>query len=847
MGNNIIKKNIFKVLLPIAVVVVLMSSGFLISSLSLASEPGHAQTYQVSNAQGSTMTQKVLSELREKGVPAKYAFLPNFNAKYARIGNTIMPLYSSAPAPMGIGYYGLMNNSGMLTGTVLNTTSFEGSITVNNLNIFYLDADSPYSMSIQLNTVLRNVTLFGNNSFVFWTQNTVSYSTRTHQLSMVDNIWNFSSAQYLFTQNSLYSYDGIPVPPTYYYAVSSNFTNVNFPFTINVYINSTIINNRNAVFFNYTLIQQNQAPVSGSYDEVIFNSTYGMPSDYKTAPAYFQVNGNEPTPTGFLLYDAELMLGGYSGGSTTTVFNINATMQLSYLSDTGYTAVPSAYNFGTDTGETSIGVSSSWNGVNPTAILTTGPSILAPLWGLAPGSGNIKISGSVTPSNAFMFINPGSTFNASIAQWAAIGTSGKFLYELPSGTYSAEILLSNYDPVFLTFRSSTVLNISMVKNMAMGIYTPLYAFDNAQIAALAIKGNGTLNNPYVLENNQYGSLSPLFSQLNDYAFPVFSGLLLVNTNLYVSINSPPTFFINFGSTATQIANSYNLPYYNYLQIQLYNTSHVSIYHANYVTGWFSNEVYGINQDDFPVANIMLWNSTGDLVASNNFYDWGSSLLVYGGSGNVIWGNKFVQYPVPLDSATTNGIGQFGLTIYSSGNTIFNNYFNVTVPAYSPSMNIYNYMPARYVNNWNITPEPASVVSTVNGYQLSGNIMNQPTQSGNFWSGYSSGMPTPYNVSGFIAVGGDYSPIVPVYYNVMITVSGLSNTTMMAFLYSNAQGHAFLYSAYGSGTLSFQVTNGSYDLLIITPTGIYSSVPATITVNGATVTITVTLSGNSVIL
>ncbi|MEM3252493.1 MAG: hypothetical protein QXM94_02295, partial [Thermoplasmata archaeon] len=190
---------------------------------------------------------------------------------------------------------------------------------------------------------------------------------------------------------------------------------------------------------------------------------------------------------------------------------------------------------------------------------------------------------------------------------------------------------------------------------------------------------------------------------------------------------------------------------------------------------------------------------------------------------------------------------FGLTIYSSGNTIYNNYFNVTVPAYSPSMNIYNYMPAVYENNWNITSEPASVVNTVNGYQLSGNIMNQPTQSGNFWSGYSSSMPVPYNVSGFIAVGGDYSPIVPAYYKVTITISGLSNTTVMAFLYTTSQNHAFLYSTYGSGALSFQVTNGSYYFILMTQTGIYSSVPATITVNGANVNITVTLAGNSVIL
>jgi len=67
------------------------------------------------------------------------------------------------------------------------------------------------------------------------------------------------------------------------------------------------------------------------------------------------------------------------------------------------------------------------------------------------------------------------------------------------------------------------------------------------------------------------------------------------------------------------------------------------------------------------------------------------------------------------------------------------------------------------------------------------------------------------------------------------------------LYSTAQNHLYLYSAFSTGTLNFQVTNGAYYLLILTPNGIYLSAPAMITVNGANVSITVTLSGQSVIL
>lgn len=88
--NNKKKINILKVLLPIAVVVVLMSSGFLVSSANVASTPRHAQTYQISNSQTSTLAQKVLNSLKEKGVPTKDIFLPNFNAKCVKNGNTVI-------------------------------------------------------------------------------------------------------------------------------------------------------------------------------------------------------------------------------------------------------------------------------------------------------------------------------------------------------------------------------------------------------------------------------------------------------------------------------------------------------------------------------------------------------------------------------------------------------------------------------------------------------------------------------------------------------------------------------------------------------------------------------------
>ncbi|WP_075056726.1 hypothetical protein [Thermogymnomonas acidicola] len=66
-----------------------------------------------------------------------------------------------------------------------------------------------------------------------------------------------------------------------------------------LYLNSTVIDNESTVFFNYT-VTHNGVSMSGSYDEVMFNSTGGMgvmPPMPTPAP-YYLISGNTITPTG---------------------------------------------------------------------------------------------------------------------------------------------------------------------------------------------------------------------------------------------------------------------------------------------------------------------------------------------------------------------------------------------------------------------------------------------------------------------------------------------------------------------------------------------------------------------
>ncbi|MGC8608730.1 MAG: thermopsin family protease [Thermoplasmata archaeon] len=718
--------------------------------------------------------QKELSAIYSKGIPDRYVYLPNFKAAdmYTYTNGQVSPLYSRSPAPMGIGDFGLRSGrDGSIVPYTMNTTSIEGSITLNNLNAFYLQNDGPQSVSIQLNTVLNNVTLFGNSSYVFWNQNVVFYSARTHQLEFIDNVWNFSSPAFNMTPNAIAHGNGTVVPPIYYYAIGPAYT-IRYPFAVKLYLTAAVIDGDSTAFFNYT-IESHGRTISGSFDEVMFNSTYGMPAGYSAPMPHYMISGTEITPTGYLLNDAEIMIGGPGGGSTSSIYGISGSMSLKYLPEeritsapvhgmqnpqndrtaatNNYVTVPSAYDFGTDTGETSEGVSVSWNQARE-AQLTAGPSLLYGMWGVSPENTQMnQYSGRVNPSNAFMFVSPGSNFNAQNAAWVPLNPHGSYSFILPQGQYTAEALLSYYAPQVFSLSQITYRpvpfnglhaqatasahgqngggqKISLKYDRLAGIYTPLVAMDNQQLKTISTSGSGTLNDPYMIENYQPGSMSSLFAEFNDFAFPVFTGVLLVNTNAYVDMVEMPSLLIQYPSYLDTFLSVFDLPTFNYMGYGMYSTEHVSLFDSN-ISGWFSSELAG-----FPVANVILWNSSSDLIGSNTFMSMDSSLLIFGGSLNTVWGNTFKNYANPMinadEMAAINLYGApLGISVYSSSNLVYNNIFNSTITAYSPSFSIYTGEPAQYINQWNVSLRPASSISIKNGFTLTGSIVNSEYQGG----------------------------------------------------------------------------------------------------------------------
>jgi thermopsin len=722
---------------------------------------GHAA--QAPTAPG-ILSAHVASEIAKAGIPKSEVFLPNFESRVAVSNHLVTPLYNATPAPMGIGDFGVQDMNGTNVGTVTYTPSVEGVLQLSELNDTYLDAAGPNEVSIQLNTVATGVDLFGNASYQFWVQNVPVWIPNIDQLSIVENLWNFSSPAFNFTANSIYSGDGTIIAPVLYIANGPTW-HPNGPFTIRVYNNASLVNNRPALYLNYSLSFANGTTIAGSYDCVVFNST-SAPSQTTPAPVpTFQIDGQQYGGQGYLINDAELMIGGSGGGDTTLVSDIAGSMQLLIQPNgtTSYQSVPAAYDFGTDTGETSTGIAewASSPGI-PTIHLGPGPSFLGPMWGLVGAQwGHVTQSLDVQPSNAFVFASVGHAFLHGNASWAPVPISGQATYELPPGSYSYWVLLSEYHPTSFTVNGNGAHNVSLAWDPCLGVYTPLWAWSNVQLAAISQWGDGTFWSPYVLFNHP-GVIDPIFGQFNDYLFPSFPGILLAFTTDYVRIVQPPTFLITYDLPGmAQALGSFGLPDWNYLEYQFENASHVSVLGAQKISGWVFAEDTG-----FALASMVLWNSSYDLIAGNYFETQSLSLYIAGGTGNVVWGNNF-SFQRPL-WANPGNLGfysdEVGIEMFASGNLVYNNYFNDPIPAVTPTYDPSTFQPASYTDTWNVSRAPWWCVNWVNGVPLWGNILGGWFQGGNYWSNY--GGPSnphgslPYNDSGLITNGGDYLPLVP---------------------------------------------------------------------------------------
>jgi thermopsin len=735
----------------------------------------------------ASMAASALAATRAAGLPTNVVFVPRPSASPAQLARTadsgvVSPLYTGLPAPLGLADYGLSNGADQsVVGSVVNTTELQGTVDANATGIVGGDLyqSSPDSYGVQLNAVLTNINLFGSADFSFWAQDVVEYYPSSGLMVLVTNVWNFSGGSYA-AGNAIFSHgpDGTNAWAAlgYYYAESIVPFPVAYPFNLTLTMVSSLSGGRDNVSFAVELnsTAHPDENFSAPYDWVVFNSLRaGAPG--LTVPSNFTANGLSYNPIG-LTDDFELDICGPGGGSQVDLTAADATLGLAYNVGGILVAVPSAYNYGGETGETATGASVTWSnvpggpgGLTDYGTMSTGPAFLSGLWGTGAPMGSFPVQIVTAPGNAFNFLqyNGTPTFNSpnfTVQELSYAPSVTTHTFDLMPGNWELVTELSEYAPVAQTLSVAGPMTVPIVlaSDPALGVYTPLWAFNNSDAAALSSSGSGTPTSPYLIENNQLAAFSSLFGLYNDYTFPVFPGVWFMDTSASVEFYQPPS--LSATTNDFQFPGIV-LPATNDLQYWFWNVTNVSVVDAANISGWFGDSAwYPTSFDSF---NMIFYESSNNLIAGNTFGTESQALLLFGGgtffgplnvggNDNTVWGNTFNEVPSPAScqnpSASVNGcevLLPYGLGLgveVAENDTIYNNYFATPTTAWELPINLYTGYPELFSTLWNITPEPASDVTTLPAFPtlpLSGSIIGTADQGGNFWWDYGSAF-NPYN-------------------------------------------------------------------------------------------------------
>ncbi len=812
-----------------------------------------AETARPNAPDAAQLASAALNASAAQHIPRRLVYVPRSGPApppVATTGGHVEVTYPEAPAPLGIADFGLTNVSGTAVPYRLNTTSLAGTFRTNStvgLQPEYLDSGVPDGYGIQLNAVLTNVTLQGANETdglpnQFWTQNVVQYAAQLHELQFIDNVWAFWPG---FNSSTFAAHgpNGTQVGTRFYYAIGPTI-DISYPFSLTLYLNSTVIDGDNAVFFNYTLSNATRTE-SGSYDYVQFNSDGAAAA----GSAVYEANGFNYDPVG-LPNDFEFIVGGPGGGSTTDFLAADASLGLRYWNTTagGYRAVPSAYDTGGETGETASGAGVGY--VGTTAYLTTGPSIAAGLWnatGSAEGDAGLRLVHlRVSPSSAFLFVGPeaaGGNLSApsSTWQWAPLvgpsQTDAGWLsgnLALPPGRYSVAVLESDYAPALTTLTvgaGAAWLNVTLAADASYGIYTPIFAWSNDQLPALSSAGAGSASDPYRLIDDALPGqlLNPLFGGFNDYGFPTFAGLELLGTTAHV-VATPPSFRAPAPSWLLASTSLLDVPDVLGLASWVVGTQNVAVVNATFTGIWFALSLEGADASD-----LMVFQSEDVLVANDTFeISGGTGLFVYdqglfGAGRTTIWGNTFgsndsvVFFPSCSGYCEGLELPDVGLQLMTQGALVYNNAFWLLDgdAAWTPTSDWWSLLisPAvSYSDRWNVTPQPAADVAHAAAFPwfpLTGSILGTSRQGGNFWQIYGTpGDPfgeLPFTNHGNITVGGDYDPLLTsALYPVTVAVAVLPNDPWIIQV-SSGPGYGIVANGSQSGTVRMLLPNGSYSV------------------------------------
>jgi hypothetical protein len=473
----------------------------------------------------------------------------------------VNPFYVAQPAPLGLADYGLgattySYNVSRLMGQVTfnappNVTDPSSDGLIEPSGQHDGNVGSVYEFGIQLNTVATNMSIPGSDQGFFWTQNVVNWNdTGIH---FVDDTFNLTSGTqnpfviesgtiYSACHNStagidriLYNYGGV------FQCVGGTIplTPASYPVTIQLFNNASVnAQNRTQVSYGYRIMETGTGTLyTGISDTIVFNSP-GAPHAAPANTPGFSIDGFSGAPAG-LFRDAEIVLVGDIGGDNSVFRSLAGAVNLEYTnaSTGGWQNVPSAYNWGGDTGETSTGIADYWT-ASHTLHINQGPAMLYGLWNAAPWasvkSGDIHLAGTISPSYGFVFVgnthpifNPWVVGHVSNMSWLPTSNSGAFSTYLPplGAPWTSSYFVQGFADGFAEKNGTAVTGSTTTYALNLRpspgtLNAPLYAFSNAQASSLAKHVTGSAAPPYDF-NGLTVNVNFSFNHVNDYGYPEF--------------------------------------------------------------------------------------------------------------------------------------------------------------------------------------------------------------------------------------------------------------------------------------------------------------------------------------
>ena len=625
------------------------------------------------------------------------------------VNGLVYPGYVAQPAPLGVADYGLgvtpySYNSSYVVGVVTlhappNVTQPGAFGVVNPTatgeHLGYVG--SFWEFGIQLNTIGVNLTIPGTaDQGYVWAQNVVNWNDSA--LHFVQDTWNFSLDSFAGWQlNSIYSGCGTDTAGVNYdlevyggilqcSEANVPITAADYPITLSLYNNfTTNSDNRSQLVYGYNIYEAGSGhDLSGIADTVVFNNTapsWQHPSAPANKPAN-TVNPFDPTPTyglglGFW-QDSEIDIVGGIGGDNAMFRSINGTVNLEYTNTSAGTwkNVPSAYNFGSDTGETAAGIADYWT-TSHQLVIDQGPTMLYGLWNAVPSasvhSGDIQVAGTISPSYGFVFIsntapilNPWTTTAQDNMSWLPTANDGSFNTYLPpltapwTTTYYVQAFAAGYAEQNTTLTGGTN-SLAITLTAASGsVRAPLDMFTAAQASALAIAIGASSSAPYTFSGLTVNA-NFTFAHVNDYEFPEFevvyaSGVSnVVVNNTYLGTDSTHSGMSYITDGAPGGSTGILVPAPAVFRNHPYYTSNINIYDGSHdqVTNQVMESIFmGYGSDGLGVT---LWHDTDAYV--------NGSIAVASGWG--IWVGDSVGTVI----ANTTAVDGWGVSEFTNTGTL----------------------------------------------------------------------------------------------------------------------------------------------------------------------------------